>query len=126
MFYINLKIDSMSSDEKIDNDEFGNNFGYYEEYLNAPIMPHKLDYEKEYEGNADALKEFRIMTYNIWGLFKEKSDMIFTNKITRMRIAKITEIIKESKADIVCLQEVTNFAAAYFKEHLSYPYLYEE
>ena len=78
----------------------------------------------------ETFENFKIMTYNIWGLLKTKPDpdfMHFQEELMKIRMRGILETIRRNDPDIVCLQEVTNPAYDLLSELRDlYPYHYEE
>jgi len=111
--------------------EFGRKFNY-DLYAQQDKNCSKLivNSEKVYEGTFILPKKFKIITYNCWWSMKITSDPIkneFHHRFLEIRIKNIAEIINESGADIVCLQEVGKLTFDILQKLLNniYPYYYE-
>lgn len=107
------------------------NYGYNTDFFGTPCNTKQLVYSVTNE-NCDTLpKQFKIITYNIWGLFhpKDKERDDFVLKIMEIRMKEVATIISNLDADIVCLQEMTNeslyFLTKYLHDKDKYPYKYE-
>lgn len=87
---------------------------------------------KEYNIQSTTPNKFKIITYNIWNSMQKINDNkekeTFNIKFLKMRMSRICKLIIKSKADIVCLQEVSNitFHLIYPKLKDIYPFYYEK
>lgn len=88
----------------------GKNFGYLEDdlgrscYLSPSNL--KLDYHETYPDGEHVPDNFSCLSYNIWGLAKDtKLKGLFS-----MRQPILEKTLKDTKADILCLQEMSTWA----------------
>ena len=88
----------------------GAKYGYIEDFLGRgcyfPAAELKMDYEAIYEGGQAVPAGFGFLTYNMWGLSVRPE----LEKLFRLRRPLLERTIKESGADIICLQEMSHFA----------------
>jgi endonuclease/exonuclease/phosphatase family metal-dependent hydrolase len=121
----------LSDPQRKRNFEYGKQFAY-DIYKN----PHKdcsrlIENSKgSFEGIFIAPKKFKIMTYNCWWNWKVTGDPIkdkFYKSFFETRMNSIANVINESTADIVCLQEVGRPSFEILQPLLKdiYPYYYE-
>jgi endonuclease/exonuclease/phosphatase family metal-dependent hydrolase len=114
----------------VDN-EIGSVYGYEATHLHEFCGDTGIDYEIANDKYDDMPNKFSIVTYNIWGLIKNRDKeryFKFLLKTMEIRMKAIAKIILKANADIVCLQEVTDEALEFLKPLLvtRYPYYYEE
>ena len=92
-------------------------FGYIDDHLETNCATKKLDLKMKFNTSHIIPKNFKIMTYNIWGLIRGKGDHLdFVKDTMVLRMEKISEIILEDDPDIVCLQEMTNTSYEYLSK----------
>jgi exonuclease III len=95
----------------------GKNYGYEEENLGrgcyTQIENLKLNYEKTYEDYDDIPDTFNCITYNIWGLDKPKLRPLFS-----MRKGLLVKTLTDVNADIMCLQEMSEFSYEELKDFI--------
>ena len=92
-------------------------FGYIDDHLETNCTTKKLDLKMKFNTSHIIPKNFKIMTYNIWGLIRGKGDHLdFVKDTMVLRMEKISEIILEDDPDIVCLQEMTNISYEYLSK----------
>ena len=66
----------------------------------------KVDYDKSFPDGESVPATFSCLTYNIWGLArKEESKILF-----RLRQPLLEKTLRESGADLLCLQEMSEFS----------------
>lgn len=115
--------------KKNNDDKWEQKFGYFHGNLSACCSDLKLEYEKKYEESKIPSK-FSIVTYNILGFLKKKSDNYnFGKKLLRKRMKEICNILKTFYPDLVCFQEMTNKSLNYLLKYgmeEMYHYRYEE
>jgi len=83
----------------------------------------KIDYDQEHKDGEAVPANFSCLTYNIWGLANsEKHRHLFT-----LRQPLLESTIRESGADLLCLQEMSEFAYKRLYTHLlkKYPFASE-
>jgi len=111
-------------------DTSGSAFGYgdFEPTKNCRIYEINNSYEYDIQ-ESKIPSTFKIITYNIWGKKKKgktEEETLFEENFFNKRMESICKIIKNSNADIVCLQEVSNDSYEKLKELKEiYPYFYE-
>jgi exonuclease III len=88
----------------------GAKYGYIEDFLGRgcyfPAGELKMDYEAVYTDGQAVPSEFGFLTYNMWGLSVRPE----LEKLFRLRRPLLERTIRDSGADIVCLQEMSHFA----------------
>jgi exonuclease III len=98
--------------------ERGAAFGYTEEdigsscYFSEDTL--KMDYHKEYDDGETVPDTFSCLSYNIWGLAKDTK----LQKLFSMRQTILEETIRNTQADILCLQEMSVFAYDKLKDFI--------
>jgi exonuclease III len=90
---------------KEQHNELGNVFGYNSDNLGNSCYKWHLIYQKKFDQQQPLPQNFKIMTMNIWGLSKENMREF---GMMDKRMVKISELINDQNADIVCLQEMSN------------------
>jgi exonuclease III len=75
--------------------------GCYTKYDNLQI-----DYIQEYTDGEEIPSNFSLLTYNIWGLAKNDN----FKKLFNLRKSLLKSTIKNTNADILCLQEMSKFS----------------
>lgn len=98
--------------------ERGAAFGYTEADLGSSCYfsstSLKRDYHAEYNDGEAVPETFSCVTYNIWGLaIQEKNQKLFS-----MRQPILEETIRNTHADIICLQEMSVFAYEQLKDFI--------
>lgn len=98
--------------------ERGAHFGYTEADLGSSCYfssdSLKLDYHVEYADGEPVPANFSCLTYNMWGLAKdEKIKTLFS-----MRQEILEKTIKETGADILCIQEMSAYAYDKMKDFI--------
>jgi exonuclease III len=98
--------------------ERGAAFGYTEADLGSSCYfsntSLKRDYHAEYDDGEPVPETFSCVTYNIWGLaIQEKNQKLFS-----MRQPILEETIRNTHADIMCLQEMSVFAYEQLKDFI--------
>ena len=89
----------------------GKKYAYVNDYLGRhcyfPQNKLKLDYEAVYPGKGELVPDqFSFLTYNIWGLAVTPNHKhLFT-----LRKDLLEKTIRNTKADILCLQEMSEFS----------------
>ena len=91
-------------------DTKGKQYAYVEEFLGRHCYfdeaSLKIDYDRHYEDGEAVPPTFSCLTYNIWGLANsEKHRHLFT-----LRQPLLESTIRETGADLLCLQEMSEFA----------------
>lgn len=91
-------------------DNQGKKYAYVEEFLGRHCYfdeaSLKVDYDRVYEDGEAVPATFSCLTYNIWGLANsEKHRHLFT-----LRQPLLEKTIRETGADLLCLQEMSEFA----------------
>jgi exonuclease III len=91
------------------NTDRGAAYGYVHEHLGrgSPGIV-RVDYEATFPNPQNVPANFSLLTYNIWGLPKERLKKLFG-----LRKPLLTKTLMESGADMFCLQEMSEFS---FKE----------
>jgi exonuclease III len=99
-----------------DNGGRGKEYGYAEADLGRGCYTTepRLDYDKSYENYDDIPDNFKLMTYNIWGLAKPKLQRLF-----KLRKDLLIKTISAANADMMCLQEMSEFAYEEIKEYIT-------
>ena len=72
-------------------------------YTNETI---KLNFHKSFDDGEDIPTNFSCLTYNIWGLAKNEK----LQKLFSLRQSLLEKTLRESGADILCLQEMGEFS----------------
>jgi exonuclease III len=104
----------------------GKKYAYVEEFLGRQCYfdeaSLKVDYDEEHKDGEAVPANFSCLTYNIWGLANsEKHRHLFT-----LRQPLLEKTIRESGADLLCLQEMSEFAYERLDTLLSeYPFASE-
>lgn len=98
--------------------EKGAHFGYTEGDLGRSCYFPKdslvLNYYQKYYDGEPVPENFSCLTYNMWGLAKDdKLKNLFT-----MRQSILEETVKDTNADIICLQEMSTFAYDKLKDFI--------
>ena len=75
----------------------------------------KLDYEEHYMNFENVPNTFKLMTYNIWGLSKNDN----FKKLFRLRKNLLVQTIEDSRADFICMQEMSEFAYNELSEYIA-------
>ena len=75
----------------------------------------KLDYEEHYMNFENVPNTFKLMTYNIWGLAKNDN----LKKLFKLRKNLLIQTIEDSRADFLCLQEMSEFAYNELSEYIA-------
>ena len=107
-------------------DTKGKQYAYVEEFLGRHCYfdeaSLKIDYDRHYEDGEAVPPTFSCLTYNIWGLANsEKHRHLFT-----LRQPLLESTIRETGADLLCLQEMSEFAYERLKPLLrEYPFASE-
>ncbi len=102
----------------LEKNERGADFGYMEDdlgsscYFSADTL--KLDYHVTYDDGERVPDTFTCLSYNIWGLAKSPK----LQKLFSMRQSILEKTIHNSKADILCLQEMSAFAYDKLKDFI--------
>jgi exonuclease III len=90
-------------------DNITQKFAYENKHLLKDCYPKKkeIDLEvKKWKKGDDVPDNFKIITYNIWGLSRgNKNDKLYCYE---KRMSKIKDILLNSNADILCLQEMSS------------------
>jgi exonuclease III len=99
--------------------ERGADYGYTEADLGSSCYFSskrlKLDYHATYEDGEQVPDGFSCLCYNIWGLAKsEKNKTLFS-----MRKPLLEKTIRDTNADIVCLQEMSAFSYDQLKDFIA-------
>jgi exonuclease III len=99
--------------------ERGADYGYTEADLGSSCYFSnkrlKLDYHATYEDGESVPDGFSCLCYNIWGLAKsEKNKTLFT-----MRKPLLEKTIRDTNADIICLQEMSAFSYDQLKDFIA-------
>ena len=89
----------------------GKKYGYTDEpdlgrhcYFSQETL--KVDYSATFDDGEEVPPTFSCLTYNIWGLArKEESKQLF-----RLRKPLLEDTIRKTKADLLCLQEMSEFS----------------
>jgi exonuclease III len=106
----------------------GENFGYFTDNLYKRCNQIYLDYEYNENNYSLVPNEFKIVTYNIWGLFKKNdNEQInkFTIKTMEMRMKEISNEIQKNDPDIICFQEMTDITYKILNKEIGHKYLYK-
>ena len=95
---------------KTPENEKGKKYSYVETHLGRHCYftkeTLKVDYDKSFPDGEAVPASFSCLTYNIWGLArKEEQKYLFT-----LRQPLLEKTIRESGADLVCLQEMSEFS----------------
>lgn len=100
-------LDKRPIPETLGNGGLGKNYGYVDENLGRGCYTFepRLDYDKSYEQYDEVPDNFKLMTYNIWGLAKPKLQKLF-----KLRKGLLLKTLRELNADMMCLQEMSDFA----------------
>jgi exonuclease III len=97
----------------------GARYGYTEDNLGAgcyfPADELKLDYEAIYADGEPVPETFSFLTYNMWGL-SVKSDL---ERLFRLRKNLLQQTIANSGADLICLQEMSEFSYSELAEFIA-------
>ena len=108
----------------------GEAFGYYTNNLNNRCINIYKDYEYVSTYNSKISENFKILTYNIWGLMRKTTDEEqnkFLLNLLEIRMNAIIEEIKKENPDIICFQEMSNPAYSILSKNLpEFQYKYEE
>ena len=94
----------------------GKNFGYFSDDLGRGCYPTKvkLDYEKINSLYDSIPESFNLLTYNIWGLAtKDKLKRLF-----KLRKDLLLKTLKNADADVMCLQEMSEFSYNEMKDFI--------
>jgi hypothetical protein len=94
----------------------GKKYSYVEEFLGRHCYfteeTLKIDYDKTYTNGEAIPSPFSCLTFNIWGLArKEEQEHLF-----KLRQKLLEDTIRESGADLLCLQEMSEFSYGQLKE----------
>ena len=88
----------------------GKKYAYVEDYLGRhcyfPPDKLKLDYEAIFEDGEPVPETFAFLTYNIWGLAATPNH----KHLFQLRKDLLEKTIRNTKADILCLQEMSEFS----------------
>jgi endonuclease/exonuclease/phosphatase family metal-dependent hydrolase len=117
------RIGQNSSTETIDNnytDTSGEDFGYTDTNLGNNCYEESFPIYESLPTHQLPIKlpnKFKIVTWNIWGLIKDTTTVLGTDNLggsfVDLRMKRIAKILVESKADIICCQEVSGEALSY-------------
>jgi len=98
--------------------ERGAAFGYTETDIGSSCYfsndTLKLDYYAEYDDGEPIPDNFSCLTYNIWGLAKNAKLQTLFSK----RASILEDTIRDTKADIICLQEMSVYAYDKLKDFI--------
>ncbi len=127
-----LKYD-LTDEKRKEQFDYGKQFGYniYEQKDKKDCSKIVENSIKTYDGEFPIPNNFRIITFNCWWSLKaptgDKDKDAFNEEFFKTRIKVIAEIINESNADVVCLQEVglETFQILHSKLKDTYHYFYE-
>ena len=106
--------------------ERGAAFGYTEDDLGSSCYftedTLKMNYYVQYDDGEPVPDTFSCLSYNIWGLaIKPTLQTLFS-----MRHSLLEKTIRDTRADIICLQEMSAFAYTKMKDFIaSYPFASE-
>jgi len=107
--------------------EKGKKYAYIDDFLGSHCYfsekDLKVDYDMEYADGEPVPDTFSCMTYNIWGLAKnDKLKHLFG-----LRKSFLERTILEADADILCLQEMSQYAYEQMEDSLiaAYPFASE-
>ena len=115
----------------------GEKHGYMTDYLHNRCFELYQDYIYENDEKTFLPDNFKIVTYNIWGIYRKKKPSesehfnkydelnSFTEETIRMRMDKIAEEILISDPDVVCFQEMSNITHALLSNKLDHIYKYK-
>jgi exonuclease III len=123
----NINIDGVIPIIKTINKE-GEKFGYFTENLHKRCNKIFLDYELKEDYNINVPNEFKILTYNIWGLFNETDNEQknkFIKKTIEMRMVEVSKEILKNDPDIICFQEMTDITYKILDKEIGHIYQYK-
>jgi exonuclease III len=106
----------------------GENFGYYTDNLHKRCNQIYLNHEYNENIYGDIPNEFKIVTYNIWGLFKKSNDdhaNNFIKKTMEMRMKEVSNEITKNDPDIICFQEMTDITYQILNKEIGHKYAYK-
>ena len=86
-----------------------NQYGYHTNNITDFCGDYMEEYTVKYEKSEKLPREFKVLTWNIWGMIKRKDSgakYMLLSELMTMRIARVCREIAEKDPDIVILQEV--------------------
>ncbi len=110
------------------NNNLGKLYGYDVTHLHNRCNRIYKDYEYITDNNYFIPNNFKIMTYNIWGLFNKskntnKNDFLY--ELMKIRMKGICDEILKNKPDILCFQEMSTESYNLICEHIGDKYKYK-
>ncbi len=113
------------------NNNLGKLYGYNTKNLHKRCHNIYKDYEFISNNLSNVPNNFKIMTYNIWGLINKSKNTdknIFLYELMKIRMKGLCDEIIKNDPDILCFQEMSTESYNLICEHLGskYKYKYEE
>ena len=104
----------------------GKKYGYEDNYLGRHCYftdkTIKVDYDKSFDDGEPVPDTFSCLTYNIWGLAKKPA----LKHLFKLRLPLLTQTLRDTNADLLCLQEMSQFSYDHLKELIEeYPFASE-
>ena len=105
---------------RLDERKTGKSYGYEVDNLGRGCYIGKdsnmiIDYEESFSSYDSLPDSFSLLTYNIWGLSRtEKLQHLFS-----LRKNLLLQTLRSTKADIMCLQEMSQYSYEQLKEYVS-------
>jgi len=104
--------------------EKGKKYAYIDDFLGHHCYftdsDIKVDYDQSYPDGEEVPDTFSCLTYNIWGLAKKET----LKHLFKLRQPLLERTIRETGADLLCLQEMSKFSYEQLKA--SDPSLFDE
>ena len=104
----------------------GKKYAYVEDYLGRHCYftdkTIKVDYDMSFDDGEEVPDTFSCLTYNIWGLAKKPA----LKHLFKLRLPLLTQTLRDTNADILCLQEMSQFSYEHLKDLIAeYPFASE-